>query len=40
MIFSKTFIAILIVAALLGISIATVTLLILLVKDIKSKQVW
>lgn len=38
--FSELFILVLIIASLGGISIGTISLLVMLVKDIKSKKLW
>lgn len=38
--FSELFVFILIVASLAGITIGTISLLIMLVRDIKSKKLW
>ncbi len=38
--FPESFLSILVVSALIGISIAVVVLLVLLIKDIKSDKLW
>ncbi len=40
MYFSETFLSILIVAAILGIAVSAVTLIILVIKDIKTNKLW
>ena len=40
MYFSETFLSIMIIVALTGISIAAVVLVLLLIRDIKSKKLW
>lgn len=40
MYFSEVFISILIYLALIGVGVTTITLVVLLVKDIKSNKLW
>ena len=40
MYFSEPFLSILIVIALIGISIAAVSLIVLFIKDMKTKNIW